>query len=52
MTHREIAQSALKEKHNLDLDDYDPYIRDFYNYSLNLYELDNIFIDRKKVLNE
>ena len=52
ITHREIATSAIRDKHNLDLDKYNPYIKDFNNFSKDLFELENIFIDRKKILNE
>ena len=43
-------RDELKNSQNLDLESYKPHLRDFFNYASgqNLFEVNNIFGDRKK----
>ena len=45
-----LPKMAAELNKNLDLNEYKPYIRDFVKFSDNLFEMENIFIERKKQL--
>lgn len=45
---RNRGQYALKTNDNLDLDKYDPHIKEFCTFSQNLFAVQNIFTDKKK----
>ena len=48
--YRELSRQAYKSNRNLNLDDYNPLVREFKNLSQNLFTSDNIFQDKKKML--
>lgn len=44
---RARGQNALKSNDNLDLESYDPHIKEFCTYSQNMFAVQNIFTDKK-----
>ena len=46
----EVVRLAFEMNKNLDLDEYKPYLADFRDFSSNLFEIENIFSERKKQL--
>ena len=45
-----IAQKALKENHNLDLDNYKPYLYDFTKFSQGVLPVENVFDGKRNHL--